>query len=301
MMDMPQIGVFHRLMQTLASDDSRDGIEHGNSRDNERHQHDHKALRPNDAHHRHDADDQPEQQRSGIAHEHRGGKEIVAQKRKADGNKRKADEHEGEASPHQNKVQQSAGDYGHQTRSEPVQPIDQVGDVHEHHEVQHGQRIVAHDQRAHRADGDARKRDDRRGHNLPRQLHAGRQLRDVVHQTHGEHCRHADEQYDVVHVAQNIQIMQIPIEEPHSEEHRETCRDQPNIQRDASATRDRLAIHTTIPRVVDSTDPKCDLLGNGYHAVRDRKGHGKHDYRLIPFHDCPCRISRKCARSTPLL
>ena len=29
MMDMPQIGVFHRLMQTLASDDSRDGIEHG--------------------------------------------------------------------------------------------------------------------------------------------------------------------------------------------------------------------------------------------------------------------------------
>ena len=63
MMDMPQIGVFHRLMQTLASDDSRDGIEHGNSRDNERHQHDHKALRPNDAHHRHDADDQPEQQR----------------------------------------------------------------------------------------------------------------------------------------------------------------------------------------------------------------------------------------------
>ena len=98
-MDMPQIGVFHRLMQTLASDDSRDGIEHGNSRDNERHQHDHEALRPNDAHHRHDADDQPDREPAGDGEQHvvLGPREVIvaeayrdAQKVKGEGDAKAA-------------------------------------------------------------------------------------------------------------------------------------------------------------------------------------------------------------------
>ena len=82
-------------MQTLASDDSRDGIEHGElpaimSGTSMTTKLCVRTTPTTDTM----PTTNPEQQRSGIAHEHRGGKEIVAQKRKADGYQRKADEHE---------------------------------------------------------------------------------------------------------------------------------------------------------------------------------------------------------------
>jgi hypothetical protein len=191
------VGSVDRALVLQSLEHHESGVQEGDREQDQGQHKGHYDRRLDGGLNRHHPHQQAEQVRAAIAHEARGGREVVHEKaeRGARGN---GSEHSrfGSVEVEGNDRERAGDDHAH-TRREPVHSIREVDDVHHHHEPHDGEgrprvggaRVGevqgAHERQRDRLDGDAEVHDHDGRRDLAGELHDWRQVEAIVERAYG--------------------------------------------------------------------------------------------------------------------
>ena len=138
MLDVPLVRPRYARMSAAAADDGSQGVDNGHAGNDKRHDEGSERCRAGDAEQRDDAQNEPEGEGTGIAHEDACGIEVVAQE--PDTASCEGDGERGGVEPARHKGEDEEGErrYGGNARGQPVEAVDEVDDVGKGDQVDDG-------------------------------------------------------------------------------------------------------------------------------------------------------------------